>query len=254
MKLAAIYTRVSSGHQKEAQTIESQVSNLLEYAEQEAYQVPPEWIFRDEGYSGSILKRPGLDKIRDLAADQQLEAVLIYAPDRLSRNYAYQMILIEEFNNQGVEVVFRNNPKSDSPESALLLQFQGMIAEYERGLIKERSRRGKRHKAKSGSVNVLSNAPYGYRYVRKTENTEAYYEIIDAQAQIVQQVYHYYTEKFWSIRAIVRWLNKQNIPTRSGKFNWERSTVWAMLRNPAYMGKACFGKSRPTQRKKRIAF
>jgi len=96
---------VSSEQQKEAQTIESQVSNLLEFAELKHYQVPPEWVFRDEGYSGSILERPGLDKIRDLAAEQQLEAVLIYAPDRLSRNYAYQMILIEELNNRWCTII-----------------------------------------------------------------------------------------------------------------------------------------------------
>ena len=225
MKLAAIYTRVSSNQQKEAQTIESQVTNLLEYAKQEDYQLPSEWIFKDEGYSGSVLHRPGLDKIRDLAAEKQLEAVLIYTPDRLSRNYAYQMILIEELNSQGVEVVFRNSPKSDSPESALLLQFQGMIAEYERGLIRERSRRGKRHKAKSGIVNVLSGAPYGYRYVKKTEFTNAYYEILDAEARIVQAIYKFYTEQLWSMGKITKWLNEQKILTRTGLSWWDRSVA-----------------------------
>lgn len=137
MKLAAIYTRVSSDQQKEAQTIESQVSCLLEYAKKHFYQVPSEWIFRDEGYSGSILERSGLDKIRDLAAEQQLDTVLVYAPDRLSRTYVHQMLLVEELNAQGVEVLFFNSPQSDSPESKLLLQFQGMIAEYEREERKE---------------------------------------------------------------------------------------------------------------------
>lgn len=250
MKLAAIYTRVSSDQQKEAQTIESQVSNLLEFAEKKHYQVPPEWVFRDEGYSGSILERPGLDKIRDLAAEQQLEAVLIYAPDRLSRNYAYQMILMEELNNQGVEVVFINSPQSDSPESALLLQFQGMIAEYERALIRERSRRGKRHKAKSGVVNVLSGAPYGYRYVKKTEFTSAYYEVIEQQAKAVQAIYRLFTEECWAIGKIGRWLEEQQILTRTGRTKWDRSVIWAILRNPAYMEKACFGKTKTTQRKK----
>ncbi len=223
---------------------------LLEYADQEGFQVPDQWVFKDEGYSGSILRRPGLDRIRDLAADQQLESVLIYSPDRLSRNYAYQIILIEELSYQGVEVVFMNAPQSDSPESALLVQFQGMIAEYERALIRERTRRGKRYKAKSGCINVLSGAPYGYQYVKKTEHTAAYYEIMEAQASVVQQVYQLYTEEFRSIGAITRWLNEQNIITRKGKSNWDRSTVWAMLRNPAYMGKACFGKTQVAERQK----
>ena len=241
---------MSSDQQKEAQTIESQVSNLLEYAQLHQYQVPKEWIFRDEGYSGSILERPGLDRIRDLAAEQQLEAVLIYTPDRLSRNYAYQMILMEELNNQGVEVVFFNSPKSDSPESALLLQFQGMIAEYERALIRERSRRGKRHKAKSGVVNVLSGAPYGYRYIKKTEFSSAYYEIIEQEAKAVQDIYRLFTEECWAIGKICRWLEEQQISTKTGRKKWDRSVVWGILRNPAYMGKACFGKTKTTQRKK----
>ncbi|MCB0550267.1 MAG: recombinase family protein [Phaeodactylibacter sp.] len=249
-RLAALYTRVSSEQQKEAQTIDSQVAALQEYAHKEGYQVPEQWVFRDEGYSGSILRRPGLDRIRDLAAEQQLEAVLIYSPDRLSRNYAYQVILVEELNAQGVEVIFMNAPQADSPESALLLQFQGMIAEYERALIKERSRRGKRHKAKAGCVNVLAAAPYGYRYVKKTENMAAYYEINEAQAGVVQDVYRLYTEELWSIGAITRWLGEQGILTQKGKPNWDRSTVWAMLRNPAYMGKACFGKTQAVERKK----
>jgi len=250
MKLAAIYTRVSSNHQKDTQSIESQVANLLEYAQQEAYQVPPEWIFRDQGYSGSILKRPGLDKIRDLAAEQELEALLVYAPDRLSRNYAYQMILIEELNNEGVAVIFRNSPPSDSPESVLFLQFQGMIAQYERALITERTRRGKRHKAKLGLVSVLSAAPYGYHYIKKTEQTHAYYQIFDSEASIVRDIYTFYTQNFWTIGKITQWLNEQKIPTRTGKSWWGRSAVWAILSNPAYKGKACFGKTKQVERKK----
>jgi len=250
MKLAAIYTRVSSDQQKEAQTIESQVSSLQEYAKKELYQVPPEWVFRDEGYSGSILERPGLDRIRDLAAEQQLDTVLIYSPDRLSRTYVHQMLLVEELNAQGVEVVFFNSPKSDSPESVLLLQFQGMIAEYERALIRERSRRGKRHKAKQGVVSVLSGAPYGYRYIKKTELASAYYEVIEDQSRVVRDIYRLFTEEGLAIGKICKWLGEQKILTKTGLKRWDRSVVWAILRNPAYMGKAYFGKTRSVARKK----
>ncbi len=174
MKSAAIYARVSSERQKEEQTIRSQTSALEEAAKEQDYLVPSQWIFEDEGYSGAVLVRPGLDRIRDLAAEGQIEAVLVHSPDRLSRKYAYQVLLVEEFARQGVEVVFIRSPKAQTPEEQLLLQFQGMIAEYERAQIAERSRRGKRHWAKAGSVNVLSGAPYGYRYVRKTETAGAY--------------------------------------------------------------------------------
>ena len=250
MKTAAIYARVSSDKQKEEKTIASQTAALTEFACKEGYDVPREWIFEDEGFSGASLVRPGLERLRDLVAEGQLEVLLVYAPDRLSRKYAYQILLIEEFARNGVETVFVKAPKSDTPEDQLLLQFQGMIAEYERAQILERSRRGKRHRARQGEVSVLSGAPYGYHYVRKTDETAAYYRVIEAEAAVVRQVYERYTVEHLSIGAITRLLNKRRVPTRKRNTRWERSTVWAMLRNPAYKGTACFGKTeiRPRQR------
>jgi site-specific DNA recombinase len=250
MKTAAIYTRVSSERQREEQTIGSQREALIEYAHSEGYLVADQWIFQDEGYSGASLVRPGLERLRDVAAEGQIEAVLIYSPDRLSRRYAYQVLLCEEFARHGVDVVFIKSAKATTPEEELLLQFQGMIAEYERAQIAERSRRGKRHRAKAGSVNVLSGAPYGFRYHKKTQSSVAYYEPIEKEAEVVRHVFKLYTEDGLSIRAIARLLNDQGISTRTGKSRWERSTVWGMLRNPAYKGTACFGKTGRAQRQK----
>ena len=132
MKTAALYARVSSERQKEEQTIGSQTEALKEYAKANGYAVVPEWLFQDEGYSGATLARPGLERLRDLAAEGQIETVLVYAPDRLSRKYAYQVLLMEEFARQGVETVFVKAPPASTPEEELLVQFQGMIAEYER--------------------------------------------------------------------------------------------------------------------------
>ncbi len=250
MKTAAIYARVSSDKQKEEHTIASQTAALIAFAQDNGYSVPPEWVFEDEGYSGASLVRPGLERVRDLAAEGQVEAVLIHSPDRLSRKYAYQVLLIEEFLRSGVEAVFLKTPQTETPEDRLLLQFQGMIAEYERAQILERSRRGKRHKAKQGNVSVLSGAPYGYRYVRKSDETAAYYEIADAEAQIVRMVYERYTVQGMSIGEITKLLNALGTPTRLGAGRWERSTVWAMLRNPAYRGAACYGKTELAKRQR----
>ncbi len=250
MKTAALYARVSSEKQKEEQTIGSQTEALKEYAQANGYTVVPEWIFQDEGYSGAILKRPDLERLRDLAAEGQIETVLVYSPDRLSRRYAYQVLLMEEFARHGVETVFIKSPQASTPEEQLLVQFQGMIAEYERAQIAERTRRGKKHRAKSGSVNVLSGAPYGYRYVKKSETSAAYYEIVEEEAAIVREVYRWYTEEALSIGQIHRRLNTLGVETRRGKSTWDRSTVWAILRNPAYKGTACFGKTEHAERKK----
>jgi site-specific DNA recombinase len=249
-KPAAIYARVSSDRQKENHTIASQTAALIEYAQMHGYSVPPEWVFQDEGYSGAILVRPGLEALRDLAAEGQIAAALIHSPDRLSRKYAYQVLLSEELSRCGVELIFLKAPAGATPEDQLLVQFQGMIAEYERAQIAERCRRGKKHMAQQGGVNVLSGAPYGYRYVRKSDTSAAFYEIVEAEAKVVQMVFEIYTQQRLSINAIARLLNERQIATRTGKGRWERSTVWGMLRNPAYRGTACYGKTeqRPRQR------
>src|SRR5438552_12931013 len=165
-----------------------------------------------------------------------MKTAAIYARDRLSRRYAHQILLIEEFARAGVETLFVRAPRSLTPEDELLVQFQGMIAEYERAQILERSRRGKRHRANQGEVSVLSAAPYGYRYVHKTQDRAAYFEIIDDQAAVVRQVFEMYTAAAKSIGAVTRRLNEMGVPTRKEHACWERSTGGGVLRNPAYRG------------------
>ena len=250
MKAAAIYARVSSEQQKEENTIASQTAALLEFAREQGYGVPDEWVIEDEGFSGASLLRPGLERLRDLAAEGHIQAILIHSPDRLSRKYAYQVLLTEEFARHGVETTFLKAPRSGTPEDQLMLQFQGMIAEYERAQILERSRRGKRHRAKAGEVSVLCGAPYGYRYIRKTRDAPARYEIDGAEAGIVRLVYDKYTVDGLSIGAIARLLREMELPTRHRVTRWERSVVWAILRNPAYKGTACFNKTQVGERQK----
>src|ERR1700730_11815384 len=249
-KPAAIYARVSSDRQKENHTIASQTAALIEYAQTHGYTVRPEWVFQDEGNNAAMLVRPALEALRDLTAEGQIAAALIYSPDRLSRKYAYQVLLSEELARCGVELIFLKSPAGATPEDQLLVQFQGMIAEYERAQIAERCRRGKRHMAQRGGVNVLSGAPYGYRYVRKNDTSAAFYEIIETEAKVVRMVFEIYTQQGLSITAVALVLNERQIATRTGKGRWERSTVWGMLRNPAYQGTACDGKTeqRPRQR------
>src|SRR5215468_3203566 len=249
MKAAAIYARVSSEQQKEENTIASQTAALIDFAHEQGYSVPDDWVIEDEGFSGASLLRPGLERLRDLAAEGHIQAVLIHSPDRLSRKYAYQVLLTEEFARHGVETIFLKAPHSDTPEDQLMLQFQGMIAEYERAQILERSRRGKRHRAKAGEVSVLGGAPYGYRYIRKTSEAPARYEIDAAEAEVVRLVYDKYTVGGLSIGAIARLLRGMGVPTRR-RVRWERSVVWAILRNPAYKGTACFNKTQTGPRQK----
>ncbi len=244
MTAAAIYARVSSARQAKDQTIGSQLSALRDHAGTSRLDVPEEWVFADEGHSGATLVRPGLEALRDLAAQGCLDVVLVYSPDRLARKFAYQALLIEELARCGVRVEFVKGPRGDSPEDQLLIQFQGMFAEYEKAQLMERYRRGKAWRAKSGSVNVLGGAPFGYRYVRKTPEAGARYEVVPHEAPLVAEMFRRYADDGAAIADLGRWLTAQGVATRTGKERWDRSVIWGMLRNPAYAGTAVFGKTR----------
>ena len=243
MTSAAIYARVSSARQKKDQTIGSQTAALRAHAASSRLEVPEGWVFEDEGHSGATLVRPALEALRDLAAQGCVDVVLCYSPDRLARKFAYQALLIEEFARAGTRVEFVNGPRGDSPEDQLLIQFQGMFAEYEKAQLMERYRRGKAYRARSGSVNVLGGAPFGYRYIRKTPEAGARYEIIEHEAVLVAEMFRRYADDGATIADLARWLTSQGVPTRTGKHRWDRSVIWGMLRNPAYAGRAVFGKT-----------
>lgn len=248
-RVAAIYARVSSERQREEGTVQSQLAGLRELAAERGLLIAEELVFCDEGLSGATLVRPALERLRDRAAEGAFEVLLCHTPDRLARRYAYQVLLLEELARSGVEVVFaRGGERSGSPEDELLRQFQGMIAEYERAQIRERTRRGKLHRARTGHQAVMAGAPYGYRFVRKTEITDGYWEIVDREAEVVREIFRRYTEDDCSIADLARWLTEQGIPTRTGKQVWDRSTVWGMLRNPAYRGQAAYGKTKVADR------
>ena len=247
---AAIYARVSSERQAETHTIASQLTALRARVAQDGLALPEEFQFIDEGYSGATLVRPALERVRDLAAVGALDRLYVHSPDRLARKYAYQVLLLDELHRTGVEVVFLNRELGRTPEDDLLLQVQGMMAEYERAKIIERHRRGKLHRARAGSVNVLGGAPYGYRYINKVAGGgQARYEIAADEAHVVQQVFEWIGVHRLSIGAVCRRLNHAGERTGTGKTTWDRTVVWAMLKNPAYMGQAAFGKTHAVPRR-----
>ena len=148
----AIYVRVSTNRQTQAQTIEQQLERLQRHLELQGESRLTENVFRDDGYSGANLNRPGLDRLRDRVKDGTLDRVLITSPDRLARNYVHQMVLVEEWERCGCKVEFLDRPMSQDPHDQLLLQIRGAVAEYERVLIAERMRRGRQMKLKAGAL------------------------------------------------------------------------------------------------------
>jgi site-specific DNA recombinase len=240
----ALYARVSSEQQAQAGTIDSQVAAVLQRAREGGADVEPEMRFIDEGHSGATLVRPALERLRDSAAAGAIDRLYVLCPDRLACSYAYQVLLVDELQRCGVEVAFVNRELGKTPEDHLLLQVQGMVAEYERAKIIERSRRGKLHAARRGSVNVLGGAPYGYRYVPGVEAAgAAQYNVYLEEAAVVRQIFGWVGAERLSIAQVCKRLKDAGIPSPRGKDYWDRSTVWGILKNPAYKGQAAFGKT-----------
>ncbi|MER9237349.1 recombinase family protein, partial [Mesorhizobium sp. M0622] len=241
----ALYARVSSEAQTRDNTIASQVIALQERIAADGFVLEPGHSYLDDGYSGSILLRPALERLRDAVASGHVERLYVHAPDRLARRYAHQALLIDEFRRAGVEIVFLNRPIGGTAEDDLLLQVQGVIAEYERAKILERSRRGRRHAARSGSVSALTGAPFGYRYVSRNQGgSVARFEVVEAEAHIVRLIFAWVGLDRMSLREVCRRLKQMGCQTRAGAMHWHASTIRGMLANPAYVGRAAFGRAR----------
>ena len=251
--MVALYARVSSEQQSKRGTIDSQIAALKERIQADGAQIVEDMCFVDAGVSGATLVRPQLERLRDAAALGAIDRLYILSPDRLARKYAYQALLMEELGSYGVQVVFLNHAIGTTPEESLLLQMQGMISEYERAKIAERNRRGKLHGAKRGTVNVLSGAPYGYRYIRRQlDGTPARYVIELPQAATVKAIFEWVGLERLSLGDVIRRLGEAGTVTASGKPYWDRSVVWGILRNPAYMGRAAFGKTQVCDHQVRV--
>ncbi|HNQ17422.1 MAG TPA: recombinase family protein [Candidatus Woesebacteria bacterium] len=248
----ALYARVSTPTQEKNDTIESQVTLLQAYAQEYNYQVLPEYIFLDNGISGTRLDRPELERLRDCIQMGDVDAVLIMAPDRLARNYAHQWLLMEEFKKYNCQVIFVQTPFQDTPQGHLLLQVQGIIAEFEREQIKERTRRGRLAKAHKGEFIPWGCRAYGLRYIPKQPGCPPRAEIEPQEAEVVQQMFAWLIEEQLTTRQITKRLNQQKIPTKTGKNSvWHSATVRGILSNPLMTGHGYCHKTRATAQKDR---
>jgi len=240
----ACSVRVSTERQQQAQTIEQQVTRLREFvASQAGWTVAEEHIFRDDGYSGAKLNRPGLDALRDHAARAAFDQVLVTAPDRLARNYVHQMVILEELERVGCRVQCIDRPLSDDPHDQLVLQIRGAVAEYERTLIADRMRRGRQVKLQSGRLLPWTRPPDGYRVDPEHPRDPALVQPDLPKAVIVQERFAAYAAGATLFRLATD-LTKRGIPSPTGRRHWTASSVRCILTNPAYMGRAAWGKTR----------
>ncbi len=240
MKTAALYARESTSQQEKEATIESQIAALKDYASDEGYQIDPEHQFIDQAVSGARLDRPGLDRLRDLAGEQQFQVVLCLSPDRLARQYVYQRVILDELATAGVEIIFLSHPQgADTPQAELMLGLQGLFAEYERTVIAERMRRGRLHRFKTGQL-MHNQPPYGYRYVPLDQPDGGKWHLVEHLAQVVRDIFNLY-QTGQRVADIVRHLNEAAIPSPKGK-RWADSTIRHILRDSSYRGQAYYNR------------
>lgn len=232
----AIYVRVSTTRQAPQQTIEQQRERLVTHVREQGWSLREEHIFRDEGYSGSILARPGLDRLRDAARNREVDRVLVTAPDRLARNCVQQMVLLEEFARVGCPVASLDRPMSGDPHDQLLLQIRGAVAEYERTLIAERMRRGRLRKLRAGLLLPWTRPPYGYRLDPARPRDPSGVTVAPDEAAVVAELFALYLEPGMSLAQLAKALQCRAIPTPSGQQRWSGPTIRGILGNPTYTG------------------
>src|SRR6266545_4676039 len=248
-----VYARVSTSRQAQAQTIEQQLERLRAAVCERGWVLDEEHVYRDDGYSGASLGRPGLDRLRDHAALADLDVVLVVAPDRLARNYVHQVLLVDELARHGCRVEFLDRPMSQDPHDQLLLQIRGAVAEYERTLIAERMRRGRQARLRAGTLLPWTRALFGYRVDPQRSGEVAGVRVEPDEAVLVAQLFDWYLEAGVTLYRLAKRLTDLGIATPTGKLRWNVASVRGILRNPAYTGRAQTNRTRVAPARQRKA-
>jgi len=232
----AIYGRVSTERQTQAQTIEHQIERLRDHLAAQGEALQAEDIFRDESYSGATLNRPGLDRLRDQIKAARITRGVIVSPDRLARNDVHQMVLLEEFAQAGCRIEFLERPMSDDPHDQLVLQIRGAVAEYERTLIAERMRRGRQMRIRAGTLLPWTTPPYGYRLHPDHPRDPATVQLDPAEGAIVHEIFAHYLTAGSTLLGVAKHLLRLGVRSPQGKAWWTAASLRGVLTNPVSTG------------------
>ena len=243
---AAIYCRVSTEDQeREGTSLDSQLEACQDKAQELGYETSKDYTVR-ETYSGLTLARPKLDQLRQWARDKEVEAVVAYTLDRLSRDPVHFIILQEEMERSGVGLILVTEDLDNSDLGLLITHIKGYAAKLEAEKIKERTTRGKRERISNGKLPTGRGILYGYDY-----DKDLGINIANDELGIVRMVGEWLMAEGIFLNEACRRLMEKRIPAPKGGYRWSRGTLGRIMRNPAYAGKSYAGKTR-TEGKKRI--
>jgi site-specific DNA recombinase len=247
MKRAAIYMRVSTAHQEEEQTIGNQKMEIMERIQKDGNALLPECEYKDEGWSGAIIERPDLDRMRADAREAKFEILYVYDRGRLSRKFVHQEIILDELRECGIECISLHDINGQTTEEVLMGSVMGIFHEYERVKITERMRIGKVRKVRENKKLLGYQPKYGYNYFPRIKSgpdaRDGYFEINKEQAKVVKQVFEWIAAGV-SKHEVKRKLFKMGIPPPKGKREqWSGGTLDRMVRDTTYMGDHYYNKS-----------
>jgi site-specific DNA recombinase len=248
MKRAAIYMRVSTAHQEEEQTIGNQKMEILERVEKDTdVTLITDYEYKDEGWSGAIIERPDLDRMRSDAREGKFDVLYVYDRGRLSRKFVHQEIILEELRECGIECMSLHDINGQTTEEVLMGSVMGIFHEYERVKITERMRIGKVRKVRENKKLLGYQPKYGYDYFPRIKTgpdaRDGYFEINEQQAKIVKQIFEWIAAGV-SKHEVKRKLFKMGIPPPKGKRDqWSGGTLDRMVRDSTYIGDHYYNKS-----------
>lgn len=247
MKRAAVYMRVSTARQEEEQTIENQFMELKQRVSAEGDLLLPDCVYKDEGWTGAIIERPGLDRMRSDAREGKFEILYFYDRGRISRRFVHQEIVFDDLRQANIEFVSLHDINGTSPEESLMGNVMGMFHEYEKLKITERMRLGKFRKVKENRKLLGYNPKYGYDYHHKIKTganaQDGYFTVNERQAAVVRQIFTWIDEGL-SKHVVRQKLHELGaLPPKGRREMWSGGTLDRLLRDSTYYGDHFYNKS-----------
>src|SRR3712207_3392510 len=233
-----LYPRVSSKEQAEdGYSLQDQLRALRWWATSNGYQIAEE--FEDRGYSGASLERPGLSRVRDLVAAGGVSVVVAQDRDRIARDPIITGWLQIQFEQHGTALRALNDPEEDSPTSRLTTGILDQIAQFERAMTTQRTRRGRFQRAREGKVIGSGSPPYGFKYRADRTN----YEIDPDTMPIVRRMFEMVASGL-TLHSVAKTFEAEGVLTPGGGERWYTQSMRRMIFNDVYGGTWWYGRER----------